>query len=193
MEIFTKEEIRDLAISILALAIIFSWKPLPEYGLDINLLPNFVIIIVLAFLLHELAHKFMARKFGLLAFYKMWPYGILFGLIMMVFGLRFAAPGAVAIYAHRFSRWPQRRVELQPAEEGIIAAVGPTVNLFLAIIGTLFTGAFFENLVLINAWLAFINLLPVPPIDGSKVLHWKWWVWAFMIAVSLILVGISVF
>ena len=82
MEMFTKEEIRDIIISVIALIIIFSWKPFPNFGLNLDLMPYFVVITIVAFLLHEMAHKFMARKFNMVSFYKMWPQGILFGLIV---------------------------------------------------------------------------------------------------------------
>lgn len=188
MEVFTKQEIRDIIISVIALIIIFSWKSFPDFGLNIELLQYFVVIVIVAFLLHEMAHKFVARKFGLTAFYKMWPQGILFGLIFMILGLKFVAPGAVVIHPYRFGRWGYRRTELQSAEIGITAAVGPGVNMLLAIIFTLFSGTLFYYLTFVNAWLAFFNLLPIPPLDGSKVLIWKPWIWGMMAAVSFILV-----
>ncbi len=187
------EEIRDLFISVVALIVIFSWKAFPDYGIDINVLPTTVLIIIIAFLAHEMAHKFTARRFGLSAFYTMWPQAILFGLVLMIFGVKFAAPGAVAIYAYRFARWPMRHTPIQHSEAGITATMGPLTNIVLAIIGTLFTGPFFHSFVLINAWLAFINILPVPPLDGSKILRWKFWVWGFMFFLSLILIFLSLF
>ncbi len=192
METFTKEEIRDIIISIIALIIIFSWKPFPNFGLNLDAIPYFVVIIIVAFLLHEMAHKFMARKFKMVAFYKMWPQGILFGLIFMILGLRFVAPGAVVVHPYRFARWGFRRPKPEAAsgEMGLIALAGPATNLFLAIIFSLFNGFLFNQLTFINAWLALFNLLPVPPLDGSKVLIWKPWIWGMCIAVALILVFI---
>jgi len=190
METFTKQEIRDIIISVIALIIIFSWKPFPNFGLNLSLIPYFVVIIVVAFLLHEMAHKFMARKFNMVAFYKMWPQGILFGLIFMILGLRFVAPGAVVVHPYRFGRWGFRRPtpEIASGEIGLIALAGPAVNLFFAIIFSLFNGFLFEQLTYINGWLALFNLLPIPPLDGSKVIIWKPWIWGMCIAIALILV-----
>lgn len=190
METFTKEEIRDIIISVIALVIIFSWKPFPNFGLNLSLIPYSVVIIIVAFLLHEIAHKMMARKFNMAAFYKMWPQGILFGLIFMILGLKFVAPGAVVIHPYRFARWGFRRPrpEIATGEMGLIALAGPATNLFFAIIFSLFNGFLFEQLTFINAWLALFNLLPIPPLDGNKVLIWKPWIWGFCIAVALILV-----
>ncbi|MCD6434530.1 MAG: site-2 protease family protein, partial [Candidatus Diapherotrites archaeon] len=36
----------------------------------------------------------------------------------------------------------------------------------------------------INFFLAFFNLLPVPPLDGSKVIVWNKFVWLITIAVA---------
>jgi Zn-dependent protease len=137
-----------------------------------------------------MAHKFMARKFNMVAYYKMWPQGILFGLILMILGLKFVAPGAVVVHPYRFARWGFRRPRPEPAsgEMGMIALAGPVVNLVFAILFSLFDGALFNHLTFINAWLAFFNLLPIPPLDGSKVLIWKPWIWGMCIAVALILV-----
>ena len=192
MELFTREEIRDIAISILALVIIFSWKPFPNFGLNLSVVPSVIVIVIVAFLFHELAHKFTARKFSMAAFYKMWPQGILFGLIFMILGLKFVAPGAVVIHPYKFGRWGFRRPspEVATGEVGLIALAGPATNLFFAIIFSLFDGFLFNQLTFINAWLALFNMLPVPPLDGSKVIIWKPWIWGFSIAIALILVFI---
>ncbi|MBU5537432.1 MAG: site-2 protease family protein [Candidatus Aenigmatarchaeota archaeon] len=192
METFTKEEIRDIIVSVIALIIIFSWKPFPRFGLNLDLIPYFIVIILVAFLLHEMAHKWMARKFNMAAHYKMWPQGILFGLIFMILGLKFVAPGAVVVYPYRFARWGFRRPypEIASGEMGLIALAGPVTNLFSALLFSLFDSFLFNQLKFINAWLAFFNLLPVPPLDGSKVLIWKPWIWGMCIAVALILVFI---
>jgi Zn-dependent protease len=67
--------------------------------------------------------------------------------------------------------------------EGIVAGAGPAVNLLIAFLfGTLIrfsgefglSGAFVDVaalIVLINLVLAIVNLIPIPPLDGSKVLR----------------------
>lgn len=189
MKTFTKEELRDIIISIIALVLIFSWTPFPKFGLNYSILPYSFIVVIIAFLAHELAHKFVARKFRMAAHYKMWPQGILFGLFFMFLGIKFVAPGAVMIIPFKFARWGYRRPvpELASGEMGIIALSGPAVNLFFALIFTLFDGTLANHLASINAWLAFFNLLPIKPLDGSKVLIWKPWLWGMCIFLALIL------
>ncbi|MHB8561334.1 MAG: hypothetical protein ACYDAP_09290, partial [Thermoplasmataceae archaeon] len=50
-----------------------------------------------AFFLHEMAHRYVARSYGGIAFFKIWSFGIVFAFITSFFGFIFAAPGAVNI------------------------------------------------------------------------------------------------
>ncbi|MBI2084072.1 MAG: hypothetical protein HYT70_00435 [Candidatus Aenigmarchaeota archaeon] len=193
MEVFSKEEIRDIVASVIALIIIFAWQPFPGFGFSPESLPYFVAVVIVAFLFHEMAHKFMAQKFGLAAHYRMWPTGILFGMIFMVVGLKFVAPGAVEVRPYKFGRWGYRRMNVQSTEMGIVATMGPLTNIAFAMIFSLFQGTLFYYLTLINAWLALVNLLPIPPLDGSKIVIWKPWIWGMMIATALILVALFAF
>ncbi len=66
--------------------------------------------------------------------------------------------------------------------EAIVAAAGPAVNILLALIfavvvqvgaGTSLSENFLflaAQLVVMNLFLAFFNLVPIPPLDGSKIL-----------------------
>ncbi|MFN3693193.1 MAG: site-2 protease family protein [Candidatus Paceibacteria bacterium] len=66
--------------------------------------------------------------------------------------------------------------------EAIVAAAGPAVNIALALIfavivqvgaGTTLSETFLylaAQLVVMNLFLAFFNLVPIPPLDGSKIL-----------------------
>jgi len=177
---FKKEEVRDLILSALAIALIFSF---PHFQ---NFL-EYLAIVALSFILHELGHKFSAEKFNCLAFYKIWPAGILFGLIFMLAGIKFVAPGAVVIYPFRFGRWKFKARELTRKEEGIIAASGPLINLFFASLFLFSKNPFILSLSYVNAFLSFFNLLFVPPLDGSKIIQWKPLVWFLMFFPSLIL------
>ncbi len=64
-----------------------------------------------------------------------------------------------------------------------VAAAGPIVNLVLAVVFGIilrisyfisaappFLGAFFSVIIYVNILLAIFNLVPIPPLDGSKVL-----------------------
>jgi len=59
----------------------------------------------------------------------------------------------------------------------IVGAAGPLANLLLAILGAMLLyivpsgvfGAFFINLCFVNVILALFNLVPIPPLDGSRI------------------------
>jgi Zn-dependent protease len=62
----------------------------------------------------------------------------------------------------------------------LVALAGPASNIIMALIGALFlhftvnipfAGEFFSVFLVINIFLAIFNLLPVPPLDGSKIWH----------------------
>ncbi len=184
---FSKDEIRDILIAVVSLVFILALKPLPNLGLDFNVLPGYFIGVVLGFLLHEMAHKGVATKFGAAAFFKLWPQGVAVSLLLaLVSPFKIIAPGAVVIYMHKFGRWSHRldRVfttprgaSLSAGETGLIAVAGPIVNITLAYIFQAIPGDIFQNISYINAILAIYNLLPIPPLDGSKVFLWNGVIW----------------
>ncbi|MEM5836508.1 MAG: site-2 protease family protein [Candidatus Aenigmatarchaeota archaeon] len=179
-ELFTREEIKDLAISTLAISLIFAYPRFEAFFL-------YLITVTLAFVFHELAHKFVAIKFHCSAYYEMWPLGLLLGVLLMFLGLKFVAPGAVIIRPYRFSRWGFRVTRLTIPENGIIALSGPLVNLVFASI--FYPISFLSFISNVNAWLAFFNLLPIPPLDGSKIIQWKPWLWFLLMIFAFLLVS----
>ena len=192
---FTAREIRDIVISMLFITIIFSY--LFSNG-NINgfilLIPALLIAVGLGFILHELAHKFVAVHFGFYAEFRMWVEGLIFALVTAVLlKFVFVAPGAVYIHGNQISN----------EENGKISIAGPLVNIVLALIflsltpyiphysSTSYWGFIFTNLVyfgfFINSYLAVFNLIPIGILDGSKVLRWNPIIWGltFVVAIAL--------
>jgi Zn-dependent protease len=188
MELFSKEEIKDLAISVLGITLIFSFV----FGW--HLFFPLLFTVILSFVLHEMAHKFVAIKLGCFTIYKMWLKGLLFSLFFTLMfatlGLKLIiiAPGAVLVYPFRFGRWGYRRVHLTETESGIISVVGPLVNLSFAIMFSLLPGPIPWLIASVNAWLFFFNILPIPPLDGSKIMRWNTGLWVVLFIVGLLIV-----
>lgn len=123
------------------------------------------------FLLHEMAHKVMAQRYGCWAEYRMDPMMLLFAVFLATFaGFVFAAPGAVYIFSEY----------LTIKENGKISASGPVTNLLL---GGIFFAITLSNHgllrsvgfsgMVVNIWLAAFNLIPFGPLDGKKVWNWN--------------------
>ncbi len=124
------------------------------------------------FLLHELAHKVLALRYGCRAEFRSFDMMLVLAIAMSFFGFIFAAPGAVFIEGRVNDR-----------KNGIISAVGPLTNMVLALLffsASLVLSPFSAALgdimfygSIINSWLAIFNLIPLANLDGTKVLKWS--------------------
>ena len=190
----SKTEIRDIAKSwiIISLAFTFIFSGLKLIGGNFSLAQlfssNFFFLFLislgtagLGFLLHELAHKFVAQRYGCLAEYRAFDQMLYLALgLAVVIGFLFAAPGAVMI-----SGMITRR------ENGIISLAGPLTNYVLALLFFLAT-LLFPNLgaimgigFQINAWLGLFNMIPFWNLDGLKIFHWNTIIWGIMVAIGV--------
>jgi Zn-dependent protease len=165
------------------------------------------------FLLHELAHKFVAQKYGYWAEYRANRTGLIFMIVTAFMGILFAAPGAVwfrkvgdgsqtqAAYYYGYEPEP-KQLEKEQREQLWIALAGPLTNIALTIffVLILISGTLTSNLgygaayyaIFINLTLAAFNLLPFGPLDGAKVFSASRAIWA-IVAVPTILVALPVY
>ena len=188
---FSRQEVKELAISAVALGFIFSIG----YGLDPLRIAMITAIISVSFIPHELAHKYLAMKYGCFARYQMWKSGLMFALFLAIItggGFVFAAPGAVVIYTAFRDGHGVRQVELTAKQNAFISAAGPAMNIMIALLFLPIAGqnVFFSTVVYINSFLALFNLLPFPPLDGSKIIWYNFLLWGVMAGVSLFLLSL---
>ncbi|MBR3214167.1 MAG: site-2 protease family protein [Methanosphaera sp.] len=197
MNKFSKQEKIDLSISIIVLTLIISFMySRPNITVDKLLLfiPIAFVTVGLGFILHELGHKFVAQKYGFYAEFRRSDKGLMLGIVTALMGFLFFAPGAVMIGS------PTGIISEE--ENGKISIAGPIVNIILALIflgiqisiQPLVTLSNIDMMVYlyflsvigfnINSFLALFNLLPIPPLDGSKVISWNLPIWLISIVIS---------
>lgn len=147
------------------------------------------------FIVHEFAHRTVARNYGYGATYEVWWWGVIVCLLMAVLtqgALIFAALGAVYIYPRASAAFLGERGFKRAY--GMISLAGPATNLLLAMAFYAISGqggilaAFGQVGMRINLWLAAFNLIPVPPFDGYKIFDWSKPVWILFAAPAWLLV-----
>jgi Zn-dependent protease len=194
---FSQKEIEDLLISWLILSLAFAMFRLEDvsipyvpYALLQN--PIFVlqmfIIVGTAFVLHELSHKYVAQKYGLWAEYRKWTWGLILAFFLSLTGvIFFAAPGAVMIMS---TAW------ITPEIEAKTSIAGPLTNITVGIVAMLigatgYFSNFLTELAVINFFLAVFNLLPIPPMDGSKILKYNGMIWIIAFGTAAVLLFLA--
>jgi len=137
---FARRELLDLVIAWIALGFAFALFLDPQAGrivrgalatgrpralvspVIVGAFARSMLTAGIGFLLHELAHKIVAQRFGQVAGFRA-DYGMLFiAVVSALAGFLFAAPGAV---------YHQGRITER--QNGLIALAGPVMNLLLAI------------------------------------------------------------
>lgn len=184
MKFFMKEEMRDLIISMLAVAMMFAF---PDFQ---GLFIMYLAIVVFTFFFRVMGHKFLANRLGCMATYKMWPVGILLGLTSMflkiIGGFVFVAPGFMEIMPYKFGRWGIKVIRLTPRDIGKISLAGVGINILFAIFFKFFPREIFQMLSSVNGYVALFSLLPIPPLDGVKILTWNMAIWAFLVIITIL-------
>ena len=149
----------------------------------------FILMVFISLPIHEVAHGYIANKLGDNTAYYQGRLSLnplrhldLFGTISMVlFGYGWAKP--VPINPVRFKCNMRLGIALT-------ALAGPVSNLILSLICMIllkcanllggateiefffFLGWILSSMCIANIGLAFFNLLPIPPLDGSRVLNY---------------------
>ena len=183
------KEIRDLVISAIVLAFMFSFQGFARLDAILWIFPVGLLTISISFLAHEMAHRHYAKRYGCHAEYQIWWYGVIVALVFSLFSdgaVKFAALGAVMIYP-MIDMWGNTKV-LSRRQYGIISVAGPVINLILVGVFLLLGFFIYQPLyigAIINVWLAIFNLLPIWILDGAKVFRWNKAIWIAVFALSV--------
>lgn len=179
-----------IAIAVVALTIAFAIVLYDPASHDVlYYLGLAALSVLLGFFIHEMSHKIVARRYGCWAEFRADFRGLALALVMSIIGILFAAPGAVYIIGN-----------ISREQNGKISLAGPGSNLAVALICMPFAfiefsglpdlvGEIASGLYFFNVFLAAFNMIPVRPLDGSKVWAWNKLIYtATLLAAGLLLV-----
>jgi len=150
-----------------------------------------LLVLIMSIVIHELAHGYSAlwqgdptaKYAGRLTFNPIKHLDLLGSFIVPTvllvlnvgFILGWAKPVPINPYNFKDQRWG----------EALVAAAGPAVNILIAVLAGLLLRLFLSGsliepsdpltailglIVVVNLILAIFNLIPIPPLDGSKIL-----------------------
>ncbi len=177
-------EMNDLIISWLTISFAFAWigtrifspAGAAEFTAQLVIM---LVAVGTGFILHELAHKYVAIHYGAHAEFRAWREGLLLAIGLAIFtngAFVFAAPGAVYVFGNNIS----------VRKNGIISLAGPATNLAIVLVfGSMlplvgangFLGGILLSVMYVNFFLAAFNMIPFFPLDGSKVFMWNKAAW----------------
>ncbi|HOU40300.1 MAG TPA: site-2 protease family protein [Promineifilum sp.] len=153
---------------------------------DVSTIIARIVVLIIAFTIHELSHAVTAdylgdptpRRMGRITLNPLKHLDPIGTLLLIVAGFGWAKPVMVN---------PMNMRGNPRTSMAIVAAAGPVSNLLMAAIAAVFfrlgvvsftqtSSALSPSLLLsefiwINLILAFFNLIPIPPLDGSKILY----------------------
>ncbi|MEC0369878.1 site-2 protease family protein [Paenibacillus chibensis] len=159
-------------------------------SVPLDQLPFYLLVLIIAFTVHEFSHAYFANKFGD-------PTAKLLGRVTLNPAVHFDLIGIILLLIAGFG-WarpvPVNRDNFKnPRLMGVVvSAAGPLSNFFLAVIGTFIfsvlmsTGVlasisnekllqailmFFRLFGMMNFFLFLFNLIPLPPLDGYRIVE----------------------
>jgi len=202
-ERISRREELDLFIAWLAISFAFAIIKIAPYGImgplrQVTVMTALVVFgialltVGIGFILHEMAHKFTAIRYGYWAEFRKDDTMLLIAVVVAsLVGFVFAAPGATVIYTN-----PYEGGGLTREQNGKISAAGPVTNLLLCIpfAALLFFAGGLSSLngnilaqiglagIQINAMIAAFNMIPFGILDGRKV--WSWNIPAFVLLIA---------
>ncbi|MFP3144128.1 MAG: hypothetical protein RXQ93_03810 [Caldisphaera sp.] len=148
--------------------------------------PIFIGIIV-GFISHEYMHRYLSRKYHMASRYTANVLGVLITLISSILPIKLLMPG----YVKTWTLGPvSRKGLLYSVAGGPITNIVIAIALYIVSFGFPLYSAFLKDIGWVNAYISTFNLIPIPPLDGEKILRLDIALWVFLFILSLSLVFI---
>jgi Zn-dependent protease len=200
---FSKDEIKAIVISIIAYAFIISFRQWGDQSFELFAgMGNFflaLIIMTVTLLLHVSVQRISGLNVGFRVEYKLWIYGVIISLIACLFSNGIIwflfLPGGIFLHLLSTHRLGYFRYGLNMMAHAMVAVVGPLSNLIFAVIlkviqSFLPPSPILQKMILVNVFFAVFTMLPIPPLDGSRVFFQSRMGYAFLLG---LIIGIAIF
>jgi Zn-dependent protease len=182
---FNISEVKAITITIIILTMIVAFNDKSEIFSFSNWIGNFIIwlaIVSVSVIVKTIGHKLMGTLYGFRVEYKLWWYGLLISLAVMLASagnIWLLLPGGIIIHhlaVHRIGWW---RYGLNMRALALISFSGPLACIIFATfiktiqLWTPFVPAesiLIDRIYLFNLAFAAFSMLPIPPLDGSRIM-----------------------
>lgn len=206
---FTHYELRGFILSILAIAFVISFNEWGttsfDYRFGLYNLFNAILIVALSILVHDAGQRLWGLAIGYRIEFKMWTFGLIAALIVAFISngnFWLIIPSGFMLHHLAGHRLGWFRYGINYFGQAMVALAGPLFTLMLIIllkiISTFSTNLLVENAIIFNVIYAITSLLPIPPLDGSKIYFGSRMLYAFALpaitfATILMIVNIPIF
>ncbi|MBI2657037.1 hypothetical protein HYX03_04820 [Candidatus Woesearchaeota archaeon] len=207
---FTSYELRGLVISVLVMAFVFSyndWGPGNTFIFSVGSYNffNAILIVTLSILVHDLGQRLWALASGYRLEFKMWSFGLILSLVAALLTrgtLPLIIPAGFMLHHLAGHRLGWFRYGINYFGQAMVALAGPLFTLMLIILlkvlNSFFPNPLIHKAIIFNVVYAITSLLPIPPLDGSKIYFGSRMLYAFVLpaiafATILMIIDIPIF
>lgn len=185
---FKNKEIWSLVISVLVVSVAFTVQEL-----TVSFFLQCLAIVAFSYFLHHIMQEISSESHGIHTTHDLFPIGIVAALASGILsgGLAvIAIPSVMKIREVEVKRWMLHATRATSRDVGIPPATGVIFNLFLATVFVVLFSVFglqvFWLGALVNFWITLANMVPYPPMDGSRVNLWSSGVWFLTVVAAII-------
>lgn len=200
------KETKELLIVIAVFALIASFNQWGETQFSaVEGITNYVLALFIvgsAVVAHHAAQRILSVYYGFKPHHEIWWPGIIFSVLLVILTQGkiqlFVATGITLsmLYQHRIGKV---RYGIGIQQHATIALTGIVANVLLA--GTaktlelwlLISPSMAQNVFAFNMWFAALNMLPIPPLDGSRILYASRLRYVFVIAAIIAYIAFAFF
>jgi len=199
---FDESELKNFIIIVLLLSFIVAFDDGKAEFSAAHWGINYILVMLLvlpAVFVHVVIQRIFALEYGYKPKLKLSWYMLVIGIILTVISAGkfwfFLVPGVFVMDVMEVHRLGYFRYGLSMRQFGWIAAMGCLANIFLAMIFKALLVFNPQSLMLqmgvsVNIAMAIMNILPIPPLNGSKLFFGSRLLYFFMLG---IIVGMAVF